>query len=171
MNFKEVCTALLWFAYFYIILVLICNVFWFAISCGPKLLTTGKFGQDINCTISEVLFIVFVFWWIFWVVWSILANCWNFFSRVEVHIRPDGNQENQLQEIVISPLTQIRRAMHLWFDISDLRNFKVCEKKIVIQPGSDPEHPLQEIAISPWTLIQQKNVNFRFQNLNVYVLN
>ena len=41
------------------------------------------------------------------------AVCWNKCSKIEVQIKPDGDQEHPLQEIVISPLTRMRRAMHL----------------------------------------------------------
>ena len=106
MNFKDACALVIFLAH-------IINGIVFVAFCAPKLLIYGGKGsnQDLIgcCTISGYALIAFVFSLVF----EVFAICWRKFSWIEVQIKPDGDQENPLQEIVISPLTRIRRAIHL----------------------------------------------------------
>ena len=93
---------------------LIYNVFKFANYCVPKLRFDGKLGPSeiFDCTIAGIYVFIAVAIGILSGM-ALYVNCWNKCSKIEVQIKPDGDQEYPLQEIVISPLTRMRRAMHL----------------------------------------------------------
>ena len=93
---------------------LIYNVFKFANYCVPKLRFDGKLGPSeiFVCTIAGIYVFIAVAIGIL-IGMALCANCWNKCSKIEVQIKPDGDQEHPLQEIVISPVTRMRRAMHL----------------------------------------------------------
>ena len=104
MNSKDACALV-------IILAHIINGVFFVAYC-PRFFIHGKSSDPVwlGCLISgEIFAVAFIAF--------ICANCchffWRKFSRTEIQIKPDGDQENPLQEIVISPLTRIRRATHL----------------------------------------------------------
>ena len=93
---------------------LIYNVFKFANYCVPKLRFDGKLGPSeiFVCTIAGIYVFIAVAIGIL-IGMALRAVCWNKCSKIEVQIKPDGDQEHPLQEIVISPVTRMRRAMHL----------------------------------------------------------